>query len=119
MRRARPGRAPRPSSPTRQGGGPFLALSHSVPSLNSQQYNKLMPDENGMPTLEDLDRFRRDLIGELEKTREEVRRAFQAAAEPLRTELPQMYELLKKLEERVRNLEFDRLTNKWPQPPVC
>jgi hypothetical protein len=78
-----------------------------------------MPDENGMPTLEDLDRFRRDLIGELEKTREEVRRAFDAAAAPLRTELPQMYELLKQLEERVRKLEFDRLTNTWPQPPVC
>jgi hypothetical protein len=90
------------------------ACSHPIP-----QYNKSMPDENGMPTFEDLDRFRRDLIGELEKTREEVRRAFDAAAEPLRTQLPQMYDVLKQLEERVRKLEFDRLTNTWPQPPVC
>jgi hypothetical protein len=77
-----------------------------------------MPDENGMPTYEDLDRFRRDLIGELEKTREEVRRAFDAAAEPLKTQLPQMYDILKQLEERVRKLEFDRLTNTWPQSPA-
>jgi len=77
-----------------------------------------MPDENGMPSFEDLDRFRRDLIGELEKTREEVRRAFDAAAEPLRTQLPQMYDVLKQLEDRVRKLEFDRLTNTWPQPPA-
>lgn len=78
-----------------------------------------MPDESGMPTFEDLERFRCDLIEELEKTREEIRRAFEVAAAPLRTELPQMYETLKQLDERVRNLEFDRLATKWPQPPVC
>jgi hypothetical protein len=78
-----------------------------------------MPDKNGMPTVEDLDRFRKELVGELELTREEVRKAFEAAAEPLRTELPQMLRRIAQLEERVRNLEFNRLTEKWPQPPVC
>jgi len=78
-----------------------------------------MPDKSGFPTVEDLDRFRKELVGELEMTREEVRKAFAAAAEPLRTELPQMLQRIAQLEERVRNLEFNRLTEKWPQPPVC
>jgi hypothetical protein len=78
-----------------------------------------MPDKNGMPTVDDLDRFRKELVGELELTREEVRKAFEAAAEPLRTELPQMLHRIAQLEERVRNIEFNRLTEKWPQPPVC
>lgn len=78
-----------------------------------------MPDNNGLPTAEDLDKFRKELVSELELTREEVRKAFEAAAEPLRTELPQMLKRIAQLEERVKMLELHHLAEKWPQPPVC
>ncbi len=78
-----------------------------------------MPDDKGMPTAEDLEKFRNELVGELELTRDEVRKAFEAAAEPLRTHLPDMLKRIAELEARVQLLEFDRAANKWPQPPVC
>ena len=78
-----------------------------------------MPEENGMPTVEDLEKFRRELVGELELTREEVRKAFEAASEPLRTTLPEMLARIAQLEERVKLMELERASNRWPQPPIC
>ncbi len=78
-----------------------------------------MPEDNGLPTVEDLEQFRKELVSELELTREEVRKAFEAAAEPIRTILPELRAQIAFLEERVKALELNRLTDQWPQPPVC
>ena len=77
-----------------------------------------MADEYDLPTVEDLERFRAELVAELKLTREEVRQAFQEAAEPLRKEMPMIIEKLAELEERVRQLEA-RQFESWPKPPVC
>ena len=78
-----------------------------------------MPDDNGIPTVEDLGKFRDELVSELELTREEVRKAFEAAAEPIRIILPELRAQIAFLEERVKALELNRMTGQWPQPPVC
>jgi hypothetical protein len=77
-----------------------------------------MADEYNVPTIEDLERFRNELVEELKLTREEVRQAFQEAAEPFRKDLPLILEQLAKLEERVSRLEA-RQFEQWPKPPVC
>ena len=77
-----------------------------------------MADEYDLPTLEDLERFRTELVEELKLTREEVRQAFQEAAEPLRKEMPMILTKLAELEDRVRRLE-ERQFEAWPKPPVC
>lgn len=88
-------------------------------AAETPHYNKTMPDEDGIPTVEDLEQFRKELVSELELTREEVRKAFEAAAEPIRTVLPELRAQIAFLEERVKALELHSLTNQWPQPPVC
>jgi len=77
-----------------------------------------MPDEYDVPSKSDLERFRRELVEELEKTRTEVREAFEAAAEPLKETMPTIIEQLRILEERVRKLEARQL-EQWPRPPIC
>ncbi len=76
-----------------------------------------MADEYDLPTREDLERFRTELVEELKITREEVRQAFHEAAEPLRKDLPLILERVAQLEERVRQLEARQL-EPWPKPPV-
>ena len=75
-------------------------------------------DEFDFPTAEDLERFRNELVSELKLTREEVRQAFQEAAEPLRKEMPIIIQKLAELEERISRLEA-RTFDSWPKPPVC
>ncbi len=77
-----------------------------------------MADEQDLPTKEDLERFRSELVEELKVTREEVRQAFHDAAEPLRKDLPLILDQLAKLEARVRQLE-SRQMEPWPKTPVC
>jgi hypothetical protein len=77
-----------------------------------------MADEYDLPTREDLERFRTELVEELKLTREEVRQAFHDAAEPLRKDLPLILERVAQLEERVQQLEA-RQFEPWPKPPVC
>ena len=77
-----------------------------------------MAEEYDLPTREDLERFRSELVEELKLTREEVRQAFHDAAEPLRKDLPMILERVAQLEERVRLLETRHL-EQWPKPPVC
>lgn len=77
-----------------------------------------MRDDDNLPTREDLERFRTELVEELKLTREEVRQAFQEAAEPLRQDLPLILDQIAKLEERVSRLEA-RQFEQWPKPQVC
>lgn len=77
-----------------------------------------MADENDLPSKEDLERFRNELVEELKVTREEVREAFNAAAEPLRKSFPEILERIADLEARVRELEGRQFAS-WPPPPVC
>ena len=77
-----------------------------------------MADDYDLPTKEDLERFRSELVEELKVTREEVRQAFHEAAEPLRKDLPLILDQIAKLEARVRQLE-DRQLEPWPKTPVC
>jgi hypothetical protein len=77
-----------------------------------------MADHHDLPSKEDLERFRSELVEELKLTREEVREAFNAAAEPLRKEFPMILERIAALEARVEELEA-RQFEPWPKPPVC
>jgi len=72
-----------------------------------------MQDDRQFPTAEELERFREEITRELKLTRDEVRQAFQEAAEPLKTQLPAMLEHIARLEERVRELEAQVMSEKW------
>lgn len=72
-----------------------------------------MPDDRQFPTAAELERFRQEITRELKLTRDEVRQAFQEAAEPLKKELPTILDHIQRLEERVRELESQVLSEKW------
>ncbi len=65
------------------------------------------------PTAAELERFREEITRELKLTRDEVRQAFQEAAEPLKTQLPAILDHIARLEERVRELESQVMSEKW------
>ena len=72
-----------------------------------------MQDDQHFPTAAELERFREEITRELKLTRDEVRQAFQEAAEPLKTELPAILEHIARLEERVRELEAQVMNDRW------
>lgn len=77
-----------------------------------------MQDDLNLPTAAELERFREDITRELRLTRDEVREAFEAAAEPLKNQLPEMLKHIAMLEERVRELESQIMSGKWPRPQI-
>ncbi|HTS76177.1 MAG TPA: hypothetical protein VMG40_08240 [Bryobacteraceae bacterium] len=72
-----------------------------------------MEDDRQFPTAAELERFREEITRELKLTRDEVRQAFQEAAEPLKTQLPAILDHIARLEERVRELEAQVMSERW------
>jgi hypothetical protein len=72
-----------------------------------------MEDDRQFPTAAELERFREEITRELKLTRDEVRQAFQEAAEPLKTQLPAILDHIARLEERVRELEAQIMSERW------
>jgi hypothetical protein len=72
-----------------------------------------MQDDEHFPTAAELERFREEITRELRITRDEVRQAFQEAAEPLKTELPAILEHIRALEQRVQELESQVMNERW------
>jgi hypothetical protein len=79
-----------------------------------------MQDDLNLPTSAELERFREEITRELRLTRDEVREAFEAAAEPLKKELPEILKHVAMLEERVRELESRIMGTgaEWPRQQI-
>jgi hypothetical protein len=77
-----------------------------------------MQDDLNLPTSAELERFREDITRELRLTRDEVRQAFEAAAEPLKVQLPEMLKHIAMLEERVRELEAKIAGDQWRRQQI-
>jgi predicted RNase H-like nuclease (RuvC/YqgF family) len=77
-----------------------------------------MQDDLNLPTSAELERFREDITRELRLTRDEVRQAFEAAAEPLKVQLPEMLKHIAMLEERVRELEAKIASDQWQRQQI-
>lgn len=77
-----------------------------------------MQDDLNLPTSAELERFREEITRELRLTRDEVRQAFEAAAEPLKTQLPEILKHVTMLEERVRELESRVMDEKWRRQQI-
>jgi hypothetical protein len=77
-----------------------------------------MQDDLNLPTSAELERFREDITRELRLTRDEVRQAFEAAAEPLKNQLPEMLKHIARLEERVQELETRIAGDQWRRQQI-
>ena len=77
-----------------------------------------MQDDLNLPTSAELERFREHITRELRLTRDEVREAFEAAAEPLKVQLPEMLKHIAMLEERVRELEAKIAGDQWRRQQI-